>query len=63
MNVGIIYMLNFADVILYIEDPCISLQTVNLTESWRTENQGSDYRPVDGIYACDKDLQTGVWFR
>ncbi|XP_067931318.1 uncharacterized protein [Watersipora subatra] len=45
-------------------DPCTSANTKNLTEWWRQDNQGSNIRPNNNDYHCDKELQGNeIWFR
>ncbi|XP_067930476.1 oncoprotein-induced transcript 3 protein-like [Watersipora subatra] len=45
------------------EGPCSSPNTVNLTGSWRLDNEGSDIQP-DGEYNCDAYLFDNTqWFR
>lgn len=44
--------------------PCTSMLTVNLTGSWRKDDNGSNLLPASGFYACDRELQQGrQWFR
>ncbi|XP_067934016.1 oncoprotein-induced transcript 3 protein-like [Watersipora subatra] len=45
-------------------DPCSFSLTVNLTEYWRRDDEGSNIRPVNDFYACDRSLQGNTqWFR
>jgi len=50
--------------VLYISGPCRSMETVNLTGSWRRDLDGSNLLPANGFYACDRELQRAQhWFR
>ena len=44
--------------------PCNSPDTVNFTESWRKDNNGSNIKPHNGNYNCDAEYFNNVtWFR
>lgn len=44
--------------------PCSSPETVNLTEWWRKDQNGTNVAPIGGSYACDEDLLANpIWFR
>ena len=45
-------------------DPCISGDTIHITDYWRFDSGGSICRPVNNYYDCDRDrLNNGQWFR
>ena len=44
--------------------PCNSPSTINLTESWRKDKEGSRIRPREGNFNCDAPMfDNRQWFR